>query len=308
MRASSPISAPLLLAVWVLGLSGVGPTPFLRPAEPFRGHSRRRDPGLRGPLGPSGLAVLHSHHQRRRDDSQVREGSRQGGQAHFQNHGRCGLRRSAAPADGHHRQGPLRVAGGGRGVLLQPVHQDHPGRQAPPGRGAHLRPGVPSGPLPGLGRCPEAAQGVEERGTGRPPPLRPGLPVGHLPHPIARAPGGRELPAARERQRSGQGSRHPGGEARAGGGPCGDLVGHQNRHRFGGRALQGGRKLRALVQRRRRQHPRQVRSPGQIREALRHHQAHGGRRIQAGRSARCQSSGVNRQATPVPRWAFRFRR
>lgn len=230
-------------------LPGIDPTPFLRPAEPFRSHSRRRDARLRGPLGPAGLALLHPHHQRRRDDSQIREGSRRRGPADFQDHGRCRLRRSAAQADGHHRQGPLRVAGGGRGVLLQSVHQDHPGGQAAPGRGAHLRPGDPPGPLPGLGRCPEAAQGVEERGAGRPSPLRPGLPVGHLSHSIARAPGGGELSAARERQRGGQAGRHPGGEARAGGGRCGNLVRHQNRHGFGGRALQGGRELRALVQR-----------------------------------------------------------
>ena len=225
----------------------IGSSLFLRLEEPFRSHSRRRDPGLRGPLGPAGLALLHPHHQRRRDDPQIRAGSRRRGQADFQDHGRCNLRRSAAPPDGHHRQGPLRVAGGGRGVLLQSVHQDHPGGQEAPGRGAHLRPGDPSGPLPGLGRCPETAQGVEERGVGRPSPLRPGLPVGYLPHSIARTPGGRELSAARERQRSGQAGRHPGGEARAGGGHCGNLVRHQNRHRFGGRALQGGRKLRALV-------------------------------------------------------------
>lgn len=230
-------------------LSGIGPTPLLRPAEPFRSHSRRRDARLRGPLGSPGLVVLHPHHQRRRDDSQVREGSRRRGQGDFQDYSRCGLCRSAAQADGHHRQGPLRVAGGGRGILLQSVHQDHAGRQAAPGRGAHLRPGNPSGALPRLGRCPKAAQGVEKRGAGRPSPLRPGLPVGHLPHPIARAPGGRELSPPRERQRSGQGSRYPGGKARAGGGYCGNLVRHQNRHRFGGRALQGGRKLRALVQR-----------------------------------------------------------
>ena len=231
------------------GLLRIVPAPCLRPAQAFRSHPRGRDSRLRGPLGPSGLAVLHPHHQRRRIDPQIRGERRRPGKACFQDHGRCGLGWNTAPADRHYRQGPLRVAGGGRGILLQPVHQDHPGRPAPPRRGAHLRPGVPPGPLPGLGRRPEAAQGVEERGVGRPSPLRPGLPLSHLSHSIARTSGGRELSVARERQRGGQGSRHPGGESRAGGGHCGNLVHHQNRHRFGGRALQGRRQLRALVQR-----------------------------------------------------------
>ena len=129
------------------------------------------------------------------------------------------------------------------------IHQDHPGRQAPPRRGADLRPGDSSGPVPGLRRCPKTAQGIEERGIGRPSTLRPGLPVSHLPHSIARAPGGGKLSLARERQRGGQESRYPRGGAGEGGGHCGNLLHHQNRHRCRGRALQGGRELRALVHR-----------------------------------------------------------
>ena len=132
------------------GLPRIVPTLFLRPEEPFRSHSRRRDPGLRGPLGSPGLAVLYPHHQRRRDDPQIREESWRPGAAHVQDHGGCGLCRSAAQADGHHRQGPFRVAGGGRGILLQSIHQDHTGRQAAPGRSADLRPGGTPGPLPRL--------------------------------------------------------------------------------------------------------------------------------------------------------------
>ena len=259
-------------------------------------------------MGPSGLAVLHSHHQRRRIDPEIRGERRRPGQTDFQDYGRCGLCRNTAASDGHHRQGPLRVAGGGRGILLQSVHQDHTGRQAASRRGAYLRPGVPTGPLPGLRRRPKAPQGVEERGIARPSPLRPGLPVGNLSNSTARTQGGRKLSVARERQRDGQGGRHPGGEARAGGGDCGNLVHHPNRDRFRGRALQGGRQLRALVQRRPGQNSRQIRGRGQIREALRHHQAQGRRRDQAGRSSSCDGEDLNRQTTPVPRWAFRFRR